>query len=145
LIDIGDYTWEDRMKRGLIFLIFLIFLLFSVYCFAQPGQSKPGERFIDRIGVNDDIGGVVFSKVEIKPNIPDAFVPSTGIYAIVFRNNNNFPVTVLYEFVSGGENPQKGNSTIVLNANETKQTQEIFYTQFSVVLIVKRLRSIINI
>ena len=86
---------------------------------------------ISGICTTEDIGGVEVSK-KTHPN------PNYKGYVsyLVFENYNNFTVTVIFEYETEGV---KKTGTIVLKANETKETNDSYWQPSNLKLIARRL------
>ncbi|MCR6507396.1 OmpH family outer membrane protein [Bacteroides sp. KH569_7] len=83
----------------------------------QQVKEEQGGYYINGISTKEDIGGV-----EVSRGIRVSNISLSGDYRIKFRNYNNIPVSVIYEFeVCNGT---KLTGTIVLDAGEEKETSD---------------------
>jgi len=92
----------------------------------KPKVVNKGEFKINGVSSSEDIGGV------------DMFTGAESIGAssrIVFKNNNNFAVSVVFELGTIGETK---TGTIDLKANERKETRNNYYQPYDLKLIVRK-------
>lgn len=97
--------------------------------FALDGEGNDGEYFISGISTREDIGGVEISRT---------VYGSSNYYYLVFENYNNFIVTIIFEYTPSGTG-EKHTGTIVLRANEKKQTPNYYFNPISFKMIVRKL------
>ncbi|MDR1847603.1 MAG: hypothetical protein LBR17_05750 [Bacteroidales bacterium] len=95
----------------------------------KNGQTKTDDCAYRIAGIctSEDIGGVEVSKGNFA---------GSGYYHLKFSNYNSFPVRVIFEYQSNG-NFHTG--TIILKANEIKQTEDNYYSPHNFKLIVRKM------
>lgn len=87
--------------------------------------------YINGISTRDDVGGVEIARGKLTQHrFSDA-------YLLSFRNYNNFPVSVIYELDDASRGTTTG--TIVLNAGETKSSNESYRDPGNFKLIARKM------
>jgi len=137
-----------------IFFVILVAVAgFGVCAFSQNAVIKTNENtklgsqekctyWISGVCANEDIGGVEVALGSIfnedKP----------WCFHLMFENYNNFTVSVIFECIAEELNrdtnrlePTKQTGTIVLKANETKETKNVYYNPRNFKLIVRKLNN----
>lgn len=94
---------------------------------SNPIQSEA--YYINGIPSSQDIGGVEVSRSNW----------NSTASKIRFENYNNFPVSVIFEVTTGGNENIKQTGTIVLQGNEKKDTRDYYDAPCNFKLISRRL------
>ena len=138
------------MNFKVVCVIFVFFVCIGLNCFGQstevdlnvkvPSNTPAVDNAyrINGVSTAEDIGGV---EVSIGRRTAQGAYGSD--YKLVFENYNNFTVTVIFEveILETGNIKEKRTGTIVLRANEKKETSDSYYRTQQFVLIVRRLSS----
>lgn len=124
------------MKDNKILFIVLFSIIFGfVFNLSVFSQNQnTGEYFINGISTKEDLGGV-----EVFPK--EGYAATNSTTSLVFENHNTFPVTVIFEFESGGVGGTKQTGTVVLKTGEKKEIPNRFNAPTNYKLIVRKLRS----
>jgi hypothetical protein len=123
---------NNKSKFMAIILMSFVFVI-TPSVFSLEGAGNAGEYFIAGISTKEDIGGV-----EISTN--GAFNTSDAVN-IIFENYNNFIVSVIFEYETGGVGGARQTGAIVLKPNEKKTTTTQYWKPGNFKLIVRKTKT----